>query len=99
MRTTGNHVTDWLLEGSINGNSSYSQIRRLAGEKDRTVLRAVAAALAETDAQQTRDVLLRRLAGEKNHSVLRAIATVLSTHFHGDPEVRKALQEAKVPFP
>ena len=25
MRTTGNHVTDWLLEGSINGNSGYSQ--------------------------------------------------------------------------
>ena len=26
MRTTGNHITAWLLGGSINGNSGYSQI-------------------------------------------------------------------------
>ena len=29
MRTIGNHVTDWLLEGSTNGNSGYSQITKL----------------------------------------------------------------------
>jgi hypothetical protein len=27
MRTTGNHITDWPLEGSSNGNSGYSQSR------------------------------------------------------------------------
>jgi hypothetical protein len=29
MRTTGNHITDWPLEGSSNGNSGYSQSSNL----------------------------------------------------------------------
>src|SRR3990172_13391011 len=100
MRTTGKHVTDWLLEGSTNGNSGYSQsnekiTRSLPHQVAEVVQRPLDSAIAVTTSTASR-ARSPRIAAAAPHlqrfgqvlntsNSLGTIGSVFSRSRHGHP--------------